>query len=184
MDEFPLVFYPDPRLRDVAREVKSFDAAFWAKVERLFVRMKDEKGVGLAAPQVGWGVRVFVANCTGEPEDDIAFVNPRILKPRGKDAGEEGCLSFPDIRAEIVRPARVRCEAAGRDGKPFTVDADGLLARCIQHEHDHLEGVLFIDRMREGDRLAIEPDLRDMERRFKKGLPPAFREPAGASGGM
>ncbi len=165
MEEFHLLTYPDERLREVCAEVKKFGEEFWRKVDALLERVREWRGVGLAAPQVGWNARVFVANTTGKPEDSLVFVNPQIEKQRGRVVADEGCLCFPGLSAEIPRSAWIRASAIGRDGKPFALEAEGLLARCIQHETDHLEGILLIDRMRDVDRLALEPELREMERR-------------------
>ena len=127
--------------------------------------MREEDGVGLAAPQVGESVRVFVtAAQDGELAPERVYVNPVIVSYDGPlDASEEGCLSLPGIRGTIRRPPRVTLRATGLDGEPFTLTSSGLLARCWQHEIDHLDGILIIDRMSAIDRLASRKPLRQLE---------------------
>lgn len=134
-----------PVLRERSREVAAVDDAIRAFVDAMFETMDANKGVGLAANQVGQAIRVAVIDAD---EQRIALINPRITATSGdKEAEEEGCLSIPDVFAEVTRPTRVTMEALDRDGKPYTLEADGLLARAIQHEIDHLDGVLFLDHL-------------------------------------
>jgi len=144
-------------------------------VESMFDCMYLEAGVGLAAPQVGILSRVFVVDVPDENGERIkrAFVNPVIVERTGTTVGEEGCLSIPGVRADVKRAARIVVEAADEDGRPFRLAAEGLLSRAIQHETDHLDGVLFVDRLS-----AIKRKL--LEGRLKRVRPPA-RGPAEAS---
>jgi peptide deformylase len=140
--------YPDPVLRMRAREVTAFDGALEQLVERMVRVMTDAHGIGLAAPQIGVLQRVLVhhADEDGEP---VVLVNARIVeRGEGTDSMEEGCLSLgaAEVLVEVERPTRVAVEARAVDGSPLRVEAEGLEARVIQHEIDHLDGILIIDR--------------------------------------
>lgn len=144
----PILHYPDPRLRTIAKDVSVFDDALKTLIADMFDTMYDAKGIGLAATQVDRHVRVVVMDLAGENEEPRpqVFINP-VVTPLTEERCpyKEGCLSIPEVYDEIMRPAQVRIEALDADGKPFAIDADGLLAVCIQHELDHLNGVLFVD---------------------------------------
>lgn len=140
--------------------------------------MRQAEGIGLAAPQVGLPWRLFVIDIppgdgrevdTDPPtatEGPMVFVNPELSDPnRNLEPLEEGCLSLPDIRGDVIRPTEVTVNATGLDGQRFTMRAGGLLARCIQHEYDHLDGVLILDRMIQLHRAQVEPLVRALERR-------------------
>jgi len=127
--------------------------------------MHEVRGVGLAAPQVGLSWRMFVANSGAEGEVDGVYINPVLSEPLGDpEPGEEGCLSIPEVYGEVWRPVGISIEAVGVDGKTFRRAATGLLARAWQHEMDHLEGKLIIDRFGQMDRLSNRRRLRDLER--------------------
>lgn len=149
-EALPLRYYGDPVLRRKADAVPAVTPAVRDLIEAMFATMYAEEGVGLAAPQVGQSVRVFVIDVEDEgiPRVKQAFVNPVIVE-RSEETmvGEEGCLSIPTLRADVKRPARVVIEALDADGKPFRMEAEGLLARALQHEQDHLDGILFLDRL-------------------------------------
>ncbi len=170
MTEQPLSlrYYGDPVLRQKAEPVTEFTREFRNLVEAMFECMYREAGVGLAAPQVGRSHRVFVVDV---PEEEgrgrmkRAFVNPVIQEKSGTVVAEEGCLSIPGIRADVKRSARVLVEARDETGMPFRLEADGLLARAIQHETDHLDGVLFVDRLSAINRKLLEGKLK----RFRPG---------------
>jgi len=148
-EALPLRFYGDPVLRRKAEAVPAVTDEVRALIESMFATMYTEEGVGLAAPQVGRSLRVFVVDVEDEdnPRVKQAFVNPTIVERSGEVVGEEGCLSIPGIRADVKRYARVVVEALDADGKPFRQEAEGLLARALQHENDHLDGILFLDRL-------------------------------------
>ena len=158
-----VVLYPDPVLRKKAHPVARVDAAVRELVEDMFVVMDLEDGDGLAAPQVGESLRIFVT-CPLYGEPERVFINPRLETTGEIVGGDEGCLSLPDIRAEIMRPPSARITALDLDGSEFTLEMDGIWARVWQHEFDHLEGTMIIDRMRPLDRLANRRALRDLER--------------------
>jgi peptide deformylase len=141
--------YPDPRLREVAEPVTTVTPEIQALVDDMAETMYDAPGCGLAATQLGIKLRIFVVDCAeeDEPSDLKVFINPEIIEKDGVVVWTEGCLSFPGAREEIKRAERVKVRALGRDGKPFELEADGLLAVAIQHETDHLNGVLMIDKL-------------------------------------
>lgn len=142
--------YPDKQLRVPGELVEDFGEAFQRLVDDMAETMYAAPGVGLAAPQIGVSQRVFIVDvATGEdePSDLRVFVNPEILERHGEIAFEEGCLSFPGVREDVTRAERVKVRALGRDGTPFELEADGLLAVAIQHENDHLDGKLMIDHL-------------------------------------
>jgi peptide deformylase len=145
----PILEYPDPKLREVARPVVEVDDSIRKLVEDMAETMYAAPGVGLAAPQVGESLRIFVIDTAdeNEPSGFRAYINPEILETVGAQAWKEGCLSFPGVAETIKRAERVRVRALGVDGKPFELEADGLLAIAIQHENDHLNGVLMIDKV-------------------------------------
>jgi peptide deformylase len=146
----PILQYPDKRLRTPGVPVADFGDAFQALLDDMAETMYAAPGVGLAAPQIGVSQRVFIVDTAtddDEPSDLRVFVNPEILERHGEIYFEEGCLSFPGVREEIERAERVRVRAMDRHGKPFEIEADGLLAVAIQHENDHLEGKLMIDHL-------------------------------------
>jgi peptide deformylase len=145
----PILHYPDARLREVAKPVTEITPQILELVENMAETMYDAPGCGLAANQVGVPVRIFVIDAAAEdePSDLKVFINPEILELDGVQIWEEGCLSFPGATEEIKRAEHVKVKALGRDGKEFILEADGLLAVAIQHENDHLNGVLMIDKL-------------------------------------
>jgi len=166
---FDLTLYPDPVLRRPALPVEAFDEELQAIVAGMFERMYASKGVGLAAPQVGLKKRILVLNATGEPADELVLVNPKILERFGPSTiFEEGCLSFPGIYAEVERPESCRVQAFRADGSSFEETFGGFPSRIIQHEYDHLEGVLLVDRMSPADKLRNKADLEELVRKYKR----------------
>lgn len=159
-----IVLYPAPVLRKVAQPVQSVTPEIQAICKRMLELMHEAPGVGLAAPQVGWSIRLFVANATGEPEDDMVFINPTItVEGKAMQDMEEGCLSLPGINASIRRPQAVTIEATDIQGNRFRVTSDDLPARVWQHENDHLDGVLIIDKMSPIDKMANRKVIKEME---------------------
>lgn len=149
MAVLPILLYPDPVLRRVAREVDRFDDRLRALVADMAATMYDAPGIGLAAPQVGVEERVAVVDVgSGTPDSQLlVLVNPRLTAQSGSQPSEEGCLSIPGLTETIERPARVTVAALDADGRAFEVAAEGLLARALCHEIDHLDGILFVDRL-------------------------------------
>lgn len=160
----PILTAPDPRLRQVSKPVETVDDDLRALMDDMLETMYDAPGIGLAAIQVGVPLRVIVMDLAGEdaePEPRF-FVNPEILDPsEDMSVYEEGCLSVPEYYDEVERPARCRVKYLDYDGKEQVLDAEGLLATCIQHEMDHLEGVLFIDHL---SRLKRERVLKKLKK--------------------
>jgi peptide deformylase len=142
-----VLHYPDARLRETGAKVDEVTPAIVRLIDDMAETMYEAPGVGLAATQLGEPYQIFVTDVAaeGEPSDFRVFINPEILESEGTQVYDEGCLSFPGAREEVERAAKVRVRALGRDGKPFELEAEGLLAVCIQHEYDHLQGVLMID---------------------------------------
>jgi peptide deformylase len=161
-----ILTYPDPKLRRKAEPLTEITDEVRERVANMFPLMYEAKGIGLAAPQIGWNVRLFVVNVSGEPEDELVLVNPKVLE---KDGGfwtlEEGCLSLPGINGKVQREKRVVVEAEDLDGNVFEIEADGMVGRCILHEYDHLDGVLFIDRLSAAKKMSIKRKLRALEER-------------------
>jgi peptide deformylase len=165
-DDLRILSYPDPRLRKVSEPVTRFDANLAALAAKMIELMHAEHGVGLAAPQVGINLRLFITNHTGLPGDDRVVVNPRLLDAEGSALEEEGCLSLPKIRAEIDRATHVRLVAQDVNGEPFEQHGDDFLARVWQHEFDHLNGVMLIDRMSTTARMGVRKKLKELEADF------------------
>ncbi|MGK3993829.1 peptide deformylase [Sorangium sp. So ce1024] len=144
-----ILHYPDPRLRQKAQPVGDVTPEIAKLIDDMAETMYAAPGVGLAATQIGEPHRIFLVDIAAEnePSNLLVFINPEIVRQEGQQTGPEGCLSFPGISEDIKRAERVTVRARGRDGATFELAADGLLAVAIQHELDHLDGVLMIDRM-------------------------------------
>ena len=168
--------YPDPRLRTRAQPVIQFDAELQQLVDDMFETMYAAPGIGLAATQVDVHKRVIVIDVSEDHDQPLVFINPEILSRSGEEVSEEGCLSVPDNFAEVKRSSNVRVRARDRNGEVFESDYDGVLAVCIQHEMDHLEGKLFVDYLSDLKRERIRKKL-DKERKER-----AARAREGASG--
>ena len=145
MAKLEILQYPDERLRTIAAPVEQVDDALRQVIDDMLETMYDAKGVGLAATQVNVHKRLFVADCSEHNDQPLVFINPKITAREGVFENEEGCLSFPNVYAKVERAGDITVEAMDRDGNAFTMDADGLLAICVQHEIDHLDGKLFVD---------------------------------------
>lgn len=165
-DALQIMLYPHPILRRACEPIERLSEEIRTVAARMVELMHDHRGVGLAAPQVELPWRMFVANPTGEPGDDCVFINPRFLElSEQTEAADEGCLSIPHVNGQIRRPRAATIEATDLDGKLFTLTNDQLPARVWQHETDHLDGVLILDRMNEIDKLANRRMIRDLEAR-------------------
>ena len=161
-----LIYYPDPRLRRRCRPVARFDASLAAAAERMIELMREHHGVGLAAPQVGLDVRLFVCQPT-EDAAPAAYVNPVLTLGYEMAAGEEGCLSLPEVTVSVLRATTCSLSACDVSGKPVRIETRGLLARVWQHECDHLDGRLIIERMTEAERIANRRYLKELERKYR-----------------
>jgi peptide deformylase len=158
-------------LRWKSKPIESINDKLRSVVREMFDLMYSAKGIGLAANQVGLPLRFFIVNVTADPQEkdeEIVFLNPRIRRRKGTTTGEEGCLSLPGLYANVDRAEEIVIEAYDLDGAGFEMDLDDLPARVVQHETDHLDGVLFVDRVTPDDRLKLEPKLIGFESDFRK----------------
>ncbi len=181
--------YGEPVLRDKASPVREINDEIRELAERMITTMyeNETRGIGLAAPQVGVGLRLVTIDTSGdeppppdaspgelllEPRMPLTLVNPEITAASSATSVfNEGCLSIPEVAGDVVRPVSVRLKTQLLDGETIEIDCGGLLGRCLQHEIDHLDGILFVDRMTPEDRTEIAGELRDLERKAKKHLP-------------
>ena len=161
-----VVKYPAPVLSAPAASVEQFGDELAALAGRMLEIMYASHGVGLAAPQLGVPIRMFVFNPTGRGEDEGVCVNPRIVSRDGSEVAEEGCLSLPGVTCKIKRFARVTVRGQDMIGRPIELVGEGLIARVFQHETDHLDGVLLLDRMSPVARLANRRALKDLQERY------------------
>lgn len=165
-----IVHYPHPALRHPAASVTNIDKRLRRQVGEMFELMYDAKGLGLAAPQVAMPVQLLVMNVEGDPsrkDAERVYVNPVITKRQGTLDGDEGCLSFPGLYAKVKRAKRITVQAYDLEGKLVTVEAADLEARAWQHEIDHLNGVLFIDKFATLAKLTRGKDIRAFENAFR-----------------
>jgi len=162
MARLDIRIYGDEVLRKKTKFVKQFDKKLEKLVHDMFETMYEAHGIGLAAPQVGILRKVIVVDTT-EPDEKFALVNPKIIwQSQEMDLMKEGCLSIPGVDGEVSRPAGIRVKAQAVDGEEFELAASGLLARCIQHEMDHLNGILFVDHLRESERASVARALQEL----------------------
>ncbi len=159
-----ILHFPDPRLRIVAKPVAVFDASTQTLVDSLFETMYQAPGIGLAATQVNVHQRIIVVDVSAEQNQPYCLINPRLLRAEGQIRTEEGCLSVPEIYENVSRPSQISVEAQDAHGNEFTLEASELLAVCIQHEMDHLEGKLFVDKLSELKRQRIRKKFEKLSR--------------------
>ena len=179
MTRLTILEYPDPRLRNRAEPVSDVDDALLELIGDMLETMYAANGVGLAATQVDVHRRLLVADVSEEHNDPRIFINPEILARDGVMTSQEGCLSVPGYYDEVERAARIRVRALGRDGKPFEAEFEGLLAICIQHEIDHLNGKLFVDYLSEMKRQRVRKKLeKDRRLQVEGGTGAPARAPA------
>ncbi|WP_027962848.1 peptide deformylase [Halomonas halodenitrificans] len=165
MAKLPILEFPDERLRTKAVPVETVDDEVRQLVDDMLETMYDARGIGLAATQVDVHRRVIVMDVSDERSSPLVLINPEFT-PIGdeREPLQEGCLSIPEYYADVPRALRVHLKALDRDGQPYELEADGLLAHCIQHEHDHLEGILFVDYL---SSLKRDRVLKKMQKRHK-----------------
>jgi len=163
----PILRYGEPVLHRRADDVPALDDQVAGLIDDLIATMRSAMGVGLAAPQVGVSQRVFVVDPSfgKRPAELVILVNPAFERREGMQLEEEGCLSVPGFHATVARPLSVRVRGLDRFGQPSTIEADGLLARALQHEMDHLDGILFVDRLRGVRRRQILRRIESLRRR-------------------
>ena len=179
MTRLTILEYPDPRLRTKALPVGTVDAPLRDLIDDMLETMYAAKGIGLAATQVNVHQRLLVADISEERNEPRVFINPEILLRDGVETSQEGCLSVPGYYDDVERAARIRVRALGRDGKAFEEDLDGLLAVCVQHEIDHLDGKLFVDYLSEMKRQRVRKKLeKERKLRAEGRAPETSRAPA------
>jgi peptide deformylase len=159
MANLTILHFPDERLRTVAKPVERVDDALRALIDDMFDTMYDAPGIGLAATQVNVHQRLIVIDVSEENNQPLVLINPEILEKSGEEEMDEGCLSVPGIYEKVQRADRVKVRALDRNGESFELDTDGLLAVCIQHEIDHLDGKLFVDYLSSLKRQRIKKKL-------------------------
>jgi peptide deformylase len=159
-----ILHFPDPRLRNIAQQVAVVDEEIRKLVDDMFDTMYEAPGIGLAAVQVGVDKRVIVIDASEDKDQPYVFINPQIRAREGEEQMDEGCLSVPGIYETVKRANWVKVKALDREGQEFELEADGLLAVCIQHEIDHLEGKLFVDYLSEIKRSRIRKKMEKLRR--------------------
>ncbi len=164
-----IIHYPHPTLRHTSKAIRRVDRELQLIVREMFELMYDARGIGLAANQVDLPLQLFVLNVSGDPDggEELVFVNPVVDQPKGSGVSEEGCLSIPGVHADVNRPSQVHVTAYDLKGNEMNAVVDGLLARVIQHENDHLNGVLFIDRISDSAKKQVALDLEAFELEFQ-----------------
>ena len=169
MTSLQLITYPHPTLRHRSKPVVRVDAQLKQLVDEMFEIMYEFRGVGLAANQVNLPIRLFIANPSGDREEgpELVFINPVINKAKGSAEAEEGCLSLPGINAHVKRNKSLHINAYDMSGNEIKTELDGFLSRIVQHEIDHLDGVLFIDRLTDEIRRPISEQIQDLEAAFE-----------------
>ncbi len=164
MANLTILHFPDDRLRTVAKPVEQVDDTLRALIDNMFETMYDAPGIGLAATQVNVHKRLIVIDVSEEKNEPLVLINPEILEKEGEEEMDEGCLSVPGIYEKVQRADRIKVRALDRNGESFELETDGLLAVCIQHEIDHLDGKLFVDYLstlkRQRIRKKLEKQLR------------------------
>ena len=163
-----IVYYPHPTLRHESKPLRRVNGKVKDIVREMFELMYEAKGVGLAANQVDLPFRLFVTNLAGTPDEgeEMVFINPVVERPKGNELKEEGCLSLPDVYAPVRRPECITVSAYDLSGNEINREIDGIWARVVQHEADHLDGVLFVDRLSETVRFGVEDALHDFRLEF------------------
>ncbi len=177
--QLSIIPYPHPTLRVRSKPIRRVDQELRDLVAQMLDLMYEAEGVGLAANQVNLPLRLFVANPSGErgEGEELVLINPELQMPKGNETSQEGCLSLPGLYGQVIRPKSIRVSAYDLSGNPIERVVDGFLARVLQHENDHLDGVLFFDRMTEEARRDLDERLAEMETVFASkqnsgGIPP------------
>lgn len=166
-----IVLYPHPALRFKSVPISQITTELQDDIRAMFELMYAAEGIGLAANQVGLPYRLFVLNLTGKREEkdqEHVFINPEIVQRKGSQEAEEGCLSFPKLYGQVRRANEIVVEAFDAEGQGFELSIDGLASRAIQHESDHLDGVLFTDRLSDAGKREASPTLSDFEAQFRR----------------
>ena len=163
-----VLIYPDEQLRTIAEPVTEFDEQLQTFIDDMFETMYQEQGIGLAATQVNVHKQVITIDIEGDKSNQIVLINPEIIESSGETGIEEGCLSIPGFRGFVPRKEKVTVKALNRHGEEFTLEADELLAICIQHEIDHLKGVMFVDYLSPLKRNRIKDKLVKLQKQIAR----------------
>lgn len=163
-----VLIYPDDSLAKVCQPVETIDAQLNTFIDNMFDTMYEHEGIGLAAPQVNVLKRVVTIDIEGDKTNQIVLINPEIIESSGETGIEEGCLSIPGCRALVPRKEKLTVKALNRQGQEFVLEADGLLAICIQHEIDHLNGVLFVDHISQLKRQRIKEKMLKLKKQLER----------------
>ena len=160
-----IITYPHPTLRYASKPIRKVDAELRKIIRQMFDIMYESKGIGLAANQIDLPLRMFVMNLASKPGEgeELVFINPVVSHPKGTDEAEEGCLSLPGLYGQVIRPKTVKVQAYNLQGEEVNAELNGLYSRCVQHECDHLAGVLFIDRISPLSRQAVDEEIKEFE---------------------
>jgi len=172
MSRLEIVLHPHPALRWKSKEVSRIDAELKEMIAQMFELMYSSKGIGLAANQVALPYRLFIINPTGKREEkdqEFVFINPQITRRNGSETDEEGCLSLPEVFGPVTRATKIIIDAFDLEGRQFELELEDLPARVVQHEYDHVEGVMFIDRVAPAALQKIQPLIDDFESQFLSG---------------
>ena len=168
LSKLHILHYPDRKLRECAMRIKETSSLPQEISERMAELMQEAQGIGLAATQVGWPYRLVVLKSISDPDEILALLNPEILARHGRVVEEEGCLSVPGVFAKVRRAEKVRVRATLPDGTPVEMELEGMAARAWQHEMDHLEGTLFVDRLGPTAKIAVSGRLRELEQIYRE----------------
>ena len=168
MSKLKILEFPHPRLRKVARPIKDVTGKIVALADQMLETMYEAPGIGLAASQVDVHLRLIVIDISETKNQPLILINPGIKAKEGEIETNEGCLSVPGFYEPVYRSQRIQLEAIGRDGQPFTMDANDLLAVCVQHEIDHLDGKLFVDYLSKTKRQLIRKKLQKSQQQGTK----------------
>jgi peptide deformylase len=172
-ESLKIINWPDPRLKKISRPVEVFNEDLQRLTARMFELMRERRGVGLAAPQVGLNIRLFVINPSGEAQDDRIYVNPELFDLEGEEEAEEGCLSLPQVNINVWRAKNARIRAQNLQGGTFEEALSGYVPRIWQHEQDHLNGTLLTDRMGAVAKMSHRRILKDLQEKYFAEHPPA-----------
>ncbi len=164
-----IVPYPHPTLRHKSKPIRRVDAELRKIVEEMFELMYEAKGIGLAANQVDLPIRLFIVNLTSDPKEgeEMVFINPVISKQKGSEEREEGCPSLPGLYAKVMRPKTIHLSAYNLAGEAIEGDLDEMMARVVQHENDHLDGIMFTDRLSTTGTMDVKEELEEFEIDFQ-----------------
>lgn len=166
-----LIYYPNPLLMQKTRPIQANEPDLEPNIRRMFELMYENNGIGLAAPQVGWNARLFILNINGTPEgEERVLINPRIISRSGTVNDAEGCLSFPGLFVKVKRSRDITVEYEDLEFRPHQTKCDGLLARAVQHEMDHLDNILLVHRMSHTEKIRNRNLLDDLKENYESSL--------------